>query len=91
MRLKLTRASINHGLIATGISLAACALSWFDIFSFSLLLCYAGSTWYCGREVTDIEKKYNWDYTRWNSAELLVPLLFNTVLLGGLYYSMQVL
>ena len=80
MKFELTQAALKHGLVATVIS---------SIFVFSTLvfgvwwsplLAYMGAMFYLGREVRDIEKSYGWNVSNWNSAEVIMPLVFNTVL-----------
>jgi hypothetical protein len=79
MKFKLEVYVMHHGIISTLISMAALAISHFTGGA-HFLFSFAGTLFYLGRELCDLEKLYDWDFKMWNSADLLIPLLVNTAL-----------
>ena len=80
MRFKLTQSALEHGLIATAISVILSVTGVWLGLGWSFMVAYMGAMFYLGREVCDLEKLYGWDVSKWNSAELVMPIVFNTVL-----------
>ena len=82
MKFELTQAALKHGLVATVISSIFVLITLVFGVWWSPLLAYMGAMFYLGREVRDIEKSCGWDLSKWNSAELIMPILFNSALMG---------
>ena len=82
IKFSITQAALKHGFIATTISIVVSMISAWTGLCWSPALCYMGAMFYLGREVCDLEKLYGWDISRWNSAELIMPILFNSALMG---------
>lgn len=85
MNFEFTRAAWNHAALSVLMSLPFAGLLLALDLAPAVSVLF-GSGFYTGREVTDLQKRHNWNLRTWNSAELALPLVACGLAATALYH-----